>query len=710
MAVARRRRCLVTASVDRELVSAHPADRAAIEADLAEARRREDGRVPNPLGDQDELAESGDRHNYAKVGSGRPTSLLYTNGPGAVMDLPQFTVMAACLDDWEPIWARRDTIPQIHAPRLRTAVRTLMRSRFVQLRPFPWQPSPNMLAPAGRDLGVTARVFPQWLRCTGCSMLGPITKFTYTNDQRFRPDQARFEHKRCTHGGRTKPFPAAAVPARYLLACVNGHLDEFPYGEWVHRGRRCEAAETPDLQMVERNFGRGASATIVCASCQAKRPMNEAQGEAGKAKLPGCRGRHPHLDDFAPDGCTNPTRLMLIGASNLWFAATESIIVMPDQAEERVADLAERVRAALAEDLAEVRDQPRVARMLLRRDDSPALRGLDLDHISDDELLAAMNAPPVPPQSPEEQGVAVEAWDPVQLLVPEWQHLCRRPLGVQHEDPLSGLALSARERHPDLRREVVDVLAVDKLRKVNALVGFTRIDDWERVGELANRLAPITRTLPRWTVATEDRGEGIFLRLDESRVSEWERRVKSNEIWHAHVAAHKQNHINRFSETAEQVPHSARLKPPRYWLVHTLAHVLIREMAMDCGYSAASLSERLYAWEADPSLGREPAAGLLICTTASDSDGTLGGLVQLSEPLRFQGLVDSALDRATRCSSDPVCAQRTPQPPEDFLHGAACHCCAMASETSCERANRFLDRRFLLDLPGSDLGFFGSRS
>ena len=44
---------------------------------------------------------------------------------------------------------------------------------------------------------------------------------------------------------------------------------------------------------------------------------------------------------------------------------------------------------------------------------------------------------------------------------------------------------------------------------------------------------------------------------------------------------------------------------------------------------------------------------------------------------------------------------------EDFLHGAACHCCAMASETSCERANRFLDRRFLIDLPGSDLGFFG---
>ena len=100
------------------------------------------------------------------------------------------------------------------------------------------------------------------------------------------------------------------------------------------------------------------------------------------------------------------------------------------------------------------------------------------------------------------------------------------------------------------------------------------------------------------------------------------------------------------------------------------------------------------------------AAGMLIVTTASDSDGTLGGLVQLSEPARLERVVSSALHRAARCSSDPVCAKRTPGDTEDFLHGAACHCCAMASETSCERANRFLDRRFLLDLPGSSLGFF----
>jgi hypothetical protein len=266
--------------------------------------------------------------------------------------------------------------------------------------------------------------------------------------------------------------------------------------------------------------------------------------------------------------------------------------------------------------------------------------------------------------------------------------------------------LSGRALDPQLRPEITRVLAVDKLRKVNALVGFTRIDEMERVSDLTSRLVPLTRDKrPHWAVATEDRGEGIFLQLDESAVVTWEQHAIGTQIWADHRAAHRRNFERRYSETAKTTDPDDRLKPPRYWLLHTFAHILIREMAMQCGYSAASLSERIYAWT--PDSGHDPAAGLLICTTASDSDGTLGGLVQLSEPARLELVVSSALERARRCSSDPVCATRTPKDPEDFLHGAACHCCAMASETSCERANRFLERRFLVDLPGAvGLGFF----
>ncbi len=652
----------------------------------------------DPLGDAEQEAEKGTKHNRAKVGSGRPSTLLYTYGPGAIMDLPQFTVMPAGLDDWDRIWRRRDGIPQIHAPRLRTVVRMLLASRDVQLRPFPWQPKRNVHSTEGNDLGVPARIFPQWLRCTGCDMLAGLAQFDYRNTHPFRTDLACFEHAKC-HGraNRGKAARRPAVPARYLLACVDGHLDEFPYDLWVHHGQACAEA-CPALKMVDRTAGKGASAVIECASCGLRRPMNEAQGELGRTKLPRCRARHPHLDAFDPNGCPNQTRLMLVGASNLWFPATQSVIVMPESAAERTDSLADDIRLAMGDKLAKFGDDLDTLRFVLDGK-------VDVTEVSDAQLAEAVEAAGRPPVSDEEQEQRLREWDPVDLLVPEWEYLQRDPIGPHQEDPASGLTLSKKDRDPGLPPAITRVLAVERLRKVNALVGFTRIDDMDRVGDLPKRLVPLTRTpRPAWTVATEDRGEGIFLQLDEGAVAAWETRILDTGLWQSHRAAHRLNFERRFSETAKKVGADSRLKPPRYWLVHTLAHVLIRELAMTCGYSAASLSERLYAWPEAP--GRSASAGLLICTTASDSDGTLGGLVQLSEPERLERVVSGALYRARRCSSDPICAMRTPQNPEDFLHGAACHCCVMASETSCERANRFLDRRFLLDLPGSDVGFF----
>jgi Domain of unknown function (DUF1998) len=658
-------------------------------------------RAVDPLGDADSENEKSVKHNRAKVGSSRPSSLLYTYGPGAIMDLPQFTIMPTGLDDWDRIWNRREgEPPRIHAPRLREVVRTHMRSPFVQLRPHPWQPKRNAFSNEGVDLGVPSRVFPQWLRCTGCDMLGLVSQFSYINTHPYRTDQARFEHTRCPGRGGAGKAARPAVPARYLLACAMGHLDEFPYDLWVHRGRQCEKAEVPFLKMIDRTAGKGASAMIRCESCKLQRPMNEAQGQAGAAKLPKCRGRHPHLDAFEPGGCGAQTKLMLVGASNLWFAATLSIIVMPESAQEKAEDLADRIRAVLGDKLAKYAGSLDILRDFL---DSG---GVDVTGLPDGDLGSLVAVALEPPPTPDEQEERLRQWDPVDLLVPEWRYLLKDPLGDRHEDPDSGLTLSRRDRGPQLRDEITRVLAVERLRKVNALTGFTRIDAFDRVGDVPKRLVPLTRERrPAWTVATEDRGEGVFLQLDEPRVASWEQMILESDVWEAHKLAHRRNFYRRFSETGEEVDPDTRLKPPRYWLVHTLAHVLIREMAMQCGYSAASLSERLYAWPATEE--RPPAAGLLIVTTASDSDGTLGGLVALSEKECLQRVVSGAVERATRCSSDPICARRTPAAPEDFLHGAACHCCVMASETSCERANRFLDRRFLIDLPGSELGFFG---
>ena len=137
-------------------------------------------------------------------------------------------------------------------------------------------------------------------------------------------------------------------------------------------------------------------------------------------------------------------------------------------------------------------------------------------------------------------------------------------------------------------------------------------------------------------------------------------------------------------------------------LLHTFAHALIREFALECGYSASGIAERIYAQS-----GETPMAGIMLYTAAPDSEGTLGGLVSLGRRDRLGGLIDQALEAARLCTSDPLCADHDPRDRGE-LFGAACHACLFASETSCERGNHYLDRALLVDtVTGGGTGFLG---
>ncbi|MNO80614.1 hypothetical protein D3C76_718260 [compost metagenome] len=126
-------------------------------------------------------------------------------------------------------------------------------------------------------------------------------------------------------------------------------------------------------------------------------------------------------------------------------------------------------------------------------------------------------------------------------------------------------------------------------------------------------------------------------------------------------------------------------------MLHTLAHLLIRELALECGYNAASIRERIYAEVNEDG----SQCGFIIYTAAADSDGTLGGLVELGKPENLERLLVQALRRARICSSDPLCAEHDPRK-DRSLHAAACHACSFVAETSCERGNRYLDRAMVV--------------
>jgi hypothetical protein len=191
------------------------------------------------------------------------------------------------------------------------------------------------------------------------------------------------------------------------------------------------------------------------------------------------------------------------------------------------------------------------------------------------------------------------------------------------------------------------------------------------------------------------RGEGIFLRFDENRIAEWERNPAVGQ------------RAGRLLTPAHEMWREQRRLEPGHWpgvryvLLHTFAHMLIRELALESGYSASGIGERIYAGS-----GSEPMAGVLLYTAAPDSEGTLGGLVSLGNSHTLGALVERALEAARLCSSDPLCAEHDPRE-HGRLYGAACHACLFASETSCERGNQYLDRALLVDtLATSGCGFF----
>ena len=123
--------------------------------------------------------------------------------------------------------------------------------------------------------------------------------------------------------------------------------------------------------------------------------------------------------------------------------------------------------------------------------------------------------------------------------------------------------------------------------------------------------------------------------------------------------------------------------------LHTLSHVLMTTITLECGYPSSSLRERIYAI---PEIGY----GILLYTGSSDSEGTLGGIVEVGR--KIDRYLLAALEKAKLCSHDPVCAQHLPENTYEkrFLHGAACHACLLVSETSCEMGNDFLDRLLLV--------------
>ncbi|HXH88718.1 MAG TPA: DUF1998 domain-containing protein [Gaiellaceae bacterium] len=601
------------------------------------------------------------RAKKTRVGVLRPSALIHTFGVGSVVDLPRLSAMVMGLDDW-----RLENAPVIEEPRLLAKIRQQDGLEHVETLHGPPQTDDRGGLTAGaldpnNLIGVPVAPFPRWLLCPICRKLAPIeSRLFELRTNAVRPDANKYVHTNCAKA----KTPPTALPARFVAACEDGHLDDFPWVAFAHYETSLSDVTCAwNLRLDEIGVsGEVADIQVSCVTCDSKRRLSQAFGEKNRENMPGCGGAHPHLRERGQ--CPRRMRAMLLGATNSWFAVKESALSIPRHEDE----LLQRIHARRGE-LAAIQGLSDVE-FLRRRGELAAFGDLD-----DEQLHAAI-------QRYRSQGDDADlARD---LRAPEWELLTGDLKRAGRDFTARAVAAP-----PGFEAYVERVVLVERLREVQALLGFTRVDSPFDEENLDDRRVPLGRGNVSFLPAAEVHGEGIFIQLKEEAVEEWcaQNGNRDDDFRQAHTAWRKRR---RIPDPAAGYP-SLRLV-----LVHTVAHALMRRFALECGYSQASIRERIYA--APPEAEDGPMAGVLLYTAAPDSEGTLGGLVALGEPHELSRHVRGALLDGGLCASDPLCAEHEPDVEGVTLHGAACHACLFAPETSCERGNRYLDRAALTEL------------
>ena len=614
-----------------------------------------------------------------KVGELRPSQILFASGVGSVVDLPNLSTMVMGLDDWDITHAS-----ELGEERLLAAVRKELSYQVKRLLSPPIPPESTSSIPSPFDdvakVGIPVAPFPAWALCPQCRVLAPLQSGLFDlKTDRYRADQNRYVHSNCSKG----KYPPTVIPARFLVACKHGHLDDFPWRYFVHKGNSdCRGV----LRLYE--YGVSGSATdieVKCDTCAASRRMSDAFGELGKKHMPHCRGRHAHLRNFDDAGCAEQMKSILLGASNIWFPITLSALSIPTTVN-KLGQLVEKHWTVLEK--ATSIDILAAFRLIGQLK--------EFAKYSDSEIWEQVQQKRSSPQgNPDTLSVG-------DIKTPEWQVFSTADTDLNTAD----FWLTPVDAPKGYEQCFDKVVLVERLREVRALVGFTRIEspgDYAETGELDEQYrAPLSRQQPKWVPASEVRGEGIFLQFRESAVAQWQQSVP-------HLKTYDQQSLeaHRRWRRARALDPDANYPGVRYILIHSFAHALMRQLAIECGYTAASLRERIYS--KSPSDDNGPMAGVLIYTAAPDSEGTLGGLVSLGEPVTLGRHIDQALSQMCLCASDPLCAEHSPLQNTTSLHWAACHACLFSPETSCERGNKYLDRSFLVSTVKADnatLAFF----
>jgi hypothetical protein len=585
----------------------------------------------------------------------RRGQVITTYGPGALIDLPRDSAIVGGLDTWP----KTSDLDEIVEPRLARKLQIMTGI----LAPRLFAPPPDSNDPRETAKGVGAWRFPEWF----------VVQEAGGSQERER--SRRLVHrKKLDNKGRFDGRPVVAT--RFVRACPKGHVDDINWYRFVHGS---EDTCKRQLWLDELGTSGDLADLAVRCECGKRRGLYEAS-VLELNPLDTCHGARPWLGRNSNEDCKLPSRLLIRTASNAYFPQVVSALSLPDRGtavETAVSQLWDLLQAV---------------------DSLPTLSAFKrLPHVtaklapfSDHDILEAI----------QQIKVGRDGERPVKQV--ELDALLGVPEGFGDDVPVDQNFHARRLpdrawRHSDRYGGIQAVIQVHRLREILALVGFTRFEavtpDINGEYETDVERAQIALE-PQWFPAVENRGEGIFLQIRADAVKSWLGRPAVAQRLEGLATGHK-----LWSE-------DRKAKRPfpggPYVMLHTLSHLLIQSLAMRCGYPASSIRERIYA---DTQAER---FGILLYTGSPDADGTLGGLVQEARHIEDHLLL--ALRMGALCSNDPICSQHESGASKEkrWLHGAACHGCALVAETSCEMRNDYLDRALVVPVPGlNNAAFFG---
>ena len=591
----------------------------------------------------------GKRSNYGDQIFGRiPESHLFSHAlPGGLWDFEGRAYMTEGLNNWRVTPHQREQLE------INEDVLTTLLSGMRLFKP-----------PRATSQGyVTVADMPYQTRCAD----GHISDGTRNKDGTF-----------CRHSGCDNP----AVPVRFVSLCSNGHLEPFNWNSWVRHKNSCTSKNSFATENIRIAKKAGAGYTlgawkVTCVGCKqttSLKGVTVTSQERGR----GCRAMRPWINwdtDYSacdqklsnrrrnsssvalPDG----GKALLIHPNVNWYLARQipQLLNMDNDKLDARFDM-------YFEDICD--DGTLDGTVFDKRVSNPEAEPKFDKEAFYIELVNYRNRPDTARRDNirelERRGLAHGQRKPVD----DGKHyLCYTEYGGE-------VTCGGWWEEPDC--PLNHLSRVERLTEVQYITGVQRMEalDTQPLAEFPTDEAP-------WNLGTYNYGEGVFLGVDP----EWlQNQVDSL----GHRSSYAGEAAKRHSISKEidfDNPHVVAALP----VLHTFSHLLIKEVCSESGYSLGSIGERLYLKGGENGI---EYAGILLYTTGSSSDGTLGGLASQATRDKIERVVNQAIRRRGECSNDPICSDHVPTPEEP--NGSACHACVLLPETCCELGNRALDRNW----------------